>query len=73
MEVFYNPNAIANIISPMEVMEKYRVTMDTGGNKDMNLHLGDDKYLKFMECHKGLYYLDTNTVNTNNSNNNNNK
>ena len=67
MEVFYNPNAIANILPLMDVAEKHRVTMDTDNEKSINVHLGEDEFLKFLEFQKGLNYLNTSDVNTNNS------
>ena len=67
MEVFYNPNAIANIFPLIDVAEKHRVTMDTDNEKSINVHLGEDEFLKFLECQKGLNYLNTRDVKNNNS------
>ena len=67
MKVFYNPNANANILSLTDVEENYRVTMETGNEKAINVHLGEDKFLKLMEYKKEIYYLDTSATNTNNN------
>ena len=59
--VYYNPAGIANILSLSEVAAKFRVTMDTGKERSMLVHVSDDAVICFTECEKGLYYLDLNS------------
>ena len=55
MEIFYNPNTISKILYLTGVAEKYRVTMDTGNDKSINVYLGEDKFSKFVIFQKGIY------------------
>ena len=59
MKVFYNTNTITTILFLTNVAEKYRVTLDTGNEKSNNLHISEDKFLKFLEFKKGFYYFPT--------------
>ena len=45
MEVFYHLNVISNILSIADVADKYIFAMDTGNEKAMNFHVGEDKFL----------------------------
>ena len=62
MTVWFNPNSLANILSPSIVAEHFRVTMDTFVDNSFMVHLNDNVKLKF-RCHEnGLYYCDTKDI-----------
>ena len=59
LEVYYNPDLIANLLSMAYVTEHYRVTMNSAVENSIVVHAGDGNKLKFLKCDRGLYYFDT--------------
>ena len=59
LEVYYNPDSIANLLSMAYVTEHYRATMDSAVENSIIVHVGDGNDLKFLTCVRGLYYFDT--------------
>ena len=41
IEEWYNPNAITNIFSCVEIKNKYRITYDSTVEKEFDVHLPD--------------------------------
>ena len=59
---FFEPTAIANILSMADVTDRFRVTMDTEKHGTVIfVHLSDGDPLRFEQCGSGLYYYDTST------------
>ena len=56
--VWYNPNALANILSLASVQKKCRVTMDTAQEAVIIVHCKNRSLMKFMEFKNGLYFYD---------------
>jgi hypothetical protein len=54
MPVYFNKQALANILSLKDVANKYRVTMDMSDDKSMIVWVDDTKGYKFKECGHGL-------------------
>ena len=59
LEVYYDGSSIANILSLSKVCEKFRVTMDSGSEHAITVHLTDTHFMKFTRCSSGLYFYDT--------------
>ena len=57
ISAYFNGQAIANIVSLSDVVEKYRVTMDSATKNAIFVYIDDD-ILEFMCCGNGLYYVD---------------
>ena len=57
-DVWFNPNAIANIISLAQVRKVCRITMDTDVEAALLVHRKDGSIMKFIECERELYYFD---------------
>ena len=57
-EVWYDPNAIANILSLKRVKEEHRVTYDSVEENAFVVHKEDGANVKFRQSPKGLYYCD---------------
>ena len=53
--VWYNTMSMLNILSFAEVRKKFRITMDTNKETSMNVHLENNKIMKFKEVSSGLY------------------
>lgn len=58
IEVWYNKDGMANILSLAEISESYRVTLDTEVENAMILHLYGGKTMKFERVDEGLYVFD---------------
>jgi hypothetical protein len=56
-KVWYNPKSMLNILSFKDVRKRFRVTVDTGVEAAICVHLDDGKVLKFKEVESGLYLL----------------
>ena len=59
IEVYYNPDSIANLLSMAYITENYRVTMDSAVENSIVVHVGNGNDLKFLMCARGIYYFDT--------------
>jgi hypothetical protein len=57
MQVFFNAQSLANILSLKDVANKYRVMMDTTKDKLMTVWLTNNTGYKFNECGHGLYSM----------------
>jgi len=68
VEMHYNPNSIANVLSMSVVagIPGVRIVMDSEIEKAITVFLDEDQSIKFQECSDGLYYYDTNSFNKNN-------
>ena len=62
LHLFYNPDAIANILSFAEVASSYRVTMDTNTSPDILVHISPHMILHFRTLDTGLYFIDTDNI-----------
>jgi hypothetical protein len=63
--VWFHPGGIANILSMVNMIVKYRVTYDSHEGKYPNqfcVHKADGGIRKFQQSRRGLYYLDTATT-----------
>jgi hypothetical protein len=63
--VWFHPGGIANILSMVNMIAKYRVTYDSHKGKYPNqfcVHKADGGIRKFQQSRRGLYYLDTATT-----------
>ena len=60
IDVYYNPNSMATVLSLSNVADlaSVKITMDTLKERAILVHL-NDKIIKFQECNDGLYYFDT--------------
>ena len=58
--VWHNPRSMLNILAFCDVRKKFRVTMDTGVDNIMYVHLPRGGTLKFEEVKSGLYLLRSN-------------
>ena len=56
--VWYNPNALANILSLASVWKKCRVTMDTAQEAAIIVHRKNGSLMKFTEFKNRLYFYD---------------
>ena len=61
--VFYNPDSIANILIFLGVTSQFIFTMDTNKEPSISVHTGQNYFLKFYQCHGGLYYFDISALN----------
>ena len=52
---YYNPNSLMNMFSFQDVRKRFRVTMDTGEENAIIVHLDEGKVVKFLETDNGLY------------------
>ena len=59
LDLYYNPQPIANLISISSVTSKYCFTMDSKVEYEISMHLGRHKNIKFTWCENGVYYFDT--------------
>ena len=66
--VWFNPESMMNIFSMKDIVAKFRVTMDTGVENSIKVHVGDDQYLKFDQIDSGLYMLNLNKESNHNIN-----
>ena len=57
-KVWYDSEAIANILSLKRVKEKFRVTYDSKKENAFIVHKPDGSTIKFQQLDEGLYYLD---------------
>jgi hypothetical protein len=60
--VWFHPGGIANILSMVNMIAKYRVTYDSRGTKNANqfcVHKEDGRLCIFQQSRRGLCYLDT--------------
>ncbi len=57
--VWYDPEAIANILSLKRVKEKYHVVYDSTVNGVFTVTRPDGETFEFCESDRGLYYMDT--------------
>ena len=60
-KVWYNPDSMLNILTFADVRKKFKVTMDTSKGACFNVHLQDEKVIKFVEIRSGMYLLDVNS------------
>jgi hypothetical protein len=63
--VWFHPGGIANILSMVNMIAKYRITYDSHEGKYPNqfcVHKADGGIHKFQQSRRGLYYLDTATT-----------
>ena len=56
IEVWFNPQAIANVLSLAKVTDQYRVTMDSETENAFNMHISEENVLKFKRISSDLYY-----------------
>ena len=63
LRVFYNPYSIANIFSLVSGTSQFIFTMDTNKEPSISVHTGQNYFLKFYQCHGGLYYFDISALN----------
>lgn len=61
-EVWYNPESMINILSFDEVSKRFRITMDTGEENTIKVHIDEEKgkVLRFKSIEAGLYILEAN-------------
>ena len=61
-EVWYNPESMIDILSFDEVSRKFRITMDTGEENTIKVHIDEEhgKVLRFKSIEAGIYILDAN-------------
>ena len=59
LEVYYNPQSISNLLSMSVVTSKYRMTMDSGVEDAIIVHLERNQDIKFTLCGHGLYCFET--------------
>ena len=59
LEVYYNLDSIANLLSMSYITEHYRVMMDSAVEDSIVVHVGDGNDLRFLKCGRGLYCFDT--------------
>jgi hypothetical protein len=64
LEVWYHLNGIANILSLARVKEKHRVTFDSNGQNQFEVHKYNGTTRYFKQSRRGLYYLETSTTST---------
>ena len=53
--VYVNEKSMMNILSMRDVTKKFRVTLDTEVEKSINVHVSDERVVKFKEVGNGLY------------------
>jgi Zinc knuckle. len=58
VEVWYNPNSIANILSLALIVDEYRVTLDSKIEHAFSLWLDNASYIKFTKS-RGLFIYDS--------------
>jgi hypothetical protein len=63
-EVWYDPNAITNILSLSSVQKRYRVSYDSGQENTFKVHLDNGEIMQFKESPSGLHYFDTDRAET---------
>ena len=59
LEVYYNPQFIADLLSIPAFTSKYCVTINIKVECAIVVHLGTNPNIKFTQCGNGLYYFDT--------------
>jgi AAA ATPase containing von Willebrand factor type A (vWA) domain len=59
IDVWYNPNSIANILSLALIVDTYRVTLDSRIEHAFTLWLEDNAYIKFHKRHRLFVYNST--------------
>ena len=62
--VWYHPDGIANILSLAEVRKRFHVTYDSSQQNEFVVHKPDGTTKRFVQSHRGLFYLDTSTEGT---------
>ena len=68
LKVFYNGNYLTKTILFAAVERKFSITIDTGLDPAINMHLSDSTIIMLKKCNGGLYYYGTNTMEHNNIN-----
>ena len=64
IDVWYNPNGLANILSLAMVTEMgFRVTMDLFVASALILHISENHTIRFTKVVQGLYVFDSSNVN----------
>ena len=56
-KVWYNKNLMVNILSFRNVRKNFFIAMDTDVEITINVHLGEEKVMKFKEVESGLYFF----------------
>ena len=59
--VWYHPDGIANILSLAEVHKQFHAPYDSSKRNEFIVHKPDGSTKQFIQCERGLYYLDTST------------
>ena len=55
LQVWFNSDSIANILSFSSIAEKYRIVIDIAKDKDILIEIEDGKWIKFAKNKLGLY------------------
>ena len=62
-EVWFNPQAMVNVLSLSQVSKRYRITMDTASSSNIKVHLDNGTTLVFEEVKSGLYLMNDGKTN----------
>ena len=66
---FLNNNSLANVLIFDALVRKFRITIYTDIDPEINVHLDSGTSIKFKQCSGILYYYDTTNIENNTTNN----